>query len=135
MSWICPNCDCVSENQSSDHRCHRKDIHGFFEKESTSINDTYLALIKSLYHLGEIHLNIVKHNLIVGSKHTFLIVKPKKQWLDIEFLLAEETYTFPVHKVIPTSQNHYAHYVRIETPSDIDNNLMQMLQSAYELMS
>lgn len=75
----------------------------------------------------------VKSAIIFSAKSTFLAVKPKKNWLDLEFILDYEADEFPVFKIIRAGKSRYVHFIRISTPENIDRQLMDWIRQAYAL--
>lgn len=76
-------------------------------------------------------MHSVKHAILFSAKGNFLAVKPKKHWLDIEFVLSHEVNGFPVHKTVKVSKSKWAHFVRLESLEEIDQELVHWLKDAY----
>jgi len=74
----------------------------------------------------------VKNAILFQAKSNFLAVKPKKTSLDIEFLLPEKTEEFPVHKIVQATKTKFAHFVRIGSPDDVDQQIIKWLRMAFE---
>ncbi|PCJ89783.1 MAG: hypothetical protein COA57_01100 [Flavobacteriales bacterium] len=79
-------------------------------------------------------MEAVKSAVLLRRGSTFLALKPKKQWLDIEFMLKDKMDEFPVYKTFRLSKNRVAHYVRIESPKEVDRQLLNWLKEAYEVV-
>lgn len=85
--------------------------------------------------LGSIRISSMKSGILVASKSTFLALKPKKNWIDVEFYLDHEQQEFPIYKTFQVSKNRIVHYVRLEQTKDIDNQLLRWIENAYNLVS
>ena len=79
-----------------------------------------------------VKINPVKNAILFQAKSNFLAVKPKKFYLDIEFLLPEKTEEFPVYKVVQATKLKYAHFMRLESPDEVDEQLISWLKMAFE---
>lgn len=84
---------------------------------------------------GNVTISPAKNCILLKSASTFLALKPKKEWMDIEFLLDEETDEFPVHKTLRVSKNRVAHFVRLEHPREITRKLTGWLKRSFEITS
>lgn len=89
-------------------------------------------IIGILDECGPVSVSFVKNAIIIAAKSTFLAVKPRKTYIDIEFLLSEEIEEFPIHKTIRVSRNKVAHFIKIEHPGEVDGSIRMWLQKAYQ---
>ncbi len=69
------------------------------------------------------------------TKSTFLAVKVKKAWLDIEFFLDHLEDEAPVKKYLKTSKHRFAHLVSIDGKEDIDQQLIDWIKASYDLIT
>ena len=99
------------------------------------VQDIYKKLMKEVLALGKVHVSAVKQGIMVVSRSTFLAIKPKKAWLDIEFLLDEEVNEYPIHKVFRANKSRVAHFVRLEHPREVNKRLLGWLKRAYTVTS
>ncbi len=67
------------------------------------------------------------------SKSTFAAVKPKQEWIDLEFLLDEKVEQYPIHKTFRANKSRVAHFVRLENPRDVNARLLFWLKQSYDL--
>jgi hypothetical protein len=68
------------------------------------------------------------------TQSTFLAVKVKKKWLDIQFFLDHLEDVPPVKKYLQTSKRRFAHLVSIDEEADIDGQLRSWMKASYELI-
>jgi len=83
--------------------------------------------------LKDVKINSVKKAILFTAKSHFLAVKPKKEFLDIEFVLPEKVEKFPVHKIVQASKTKWAHFVRLESPDEVDEQLLTWINRAYDI--
>jgi hypothetical protein len=83
--------------------------------------------------LGPLTINSVKHAILFTRSSHFLAVKPKKNWLDIEFILSRPLEGFPIHRTVKASKSKWAHFMRLESENEVDKQLMDWLQEAYAI--
>ena len=80
-----------------------------------------------------ITINSVKNAILCTARSHFLAIKPKKAWLDIEFVLDEKVDEFPIYKTIQATKTKWAHFIRLGSPHEIDEQLISWLKRSYEV--
>ncbi len=78
-----------------------------------------------------IKINPVKNAILFTAKSHFLAVKPKKAWLDIEFVLDKKIEGFPIHKSVQATKTKWAHFMRLESTEEVDKQLLLWIRKAY----
>jgi len=135
MTWICPECNRTFKNKNQDHSCVIKSIDDHFLNKPQIIKHVYDVLIHRIQDFGKMKIVAVVNAIICSSKSTFLVIKPKKNWIDIEFLLNEPIEEFPIHKTVKASNKRFAHFIRIGIPDEIDDQLISWLKRSYEIIT
>ena len=133
MSWICSKCDRSFKIPNQSHSCEVTSLDYHFSGKGPVILSIYEKIIRVVEACGPVNVSFVKNAIIIASKSTFLAIKPKKCYVDIEFLLNEEILDFPIHKTFRVSRNKVAHFIKIETPEEIDSSMISWLQRAYRI--
>lgn len=134
MPWTCPNCRKQFKNRNQAHSCVRTEVADHFENKAPSIRATYDKLITELKKIGPITVNPVKHGIMIKAATTFVALKPKRDRLDLEFILNKEIVDFSVHKTVRYSPRRFAHFVALEKPGDVTRKLIKWLRDSYELV-
>lgn len=131
--WTCPNCGRAFRNTNQDHSCIVTDLASHFVNREQNVVDTFEKLKDIVMQLGDIRINSVKNAILFQAKSQFLAAKPKKAILDIEFVLDEPIEGFPIHKTVQASKHKWAHFIRLESPEEVDAQLMGWIERAYEV--
>jgi len=131
--WICPRCQRHFRSRNQAHSCMITDISSHFINKNDKVWKTYECLMAVFPPKADIKITPVKNAIIISAKSTFLALKPKKEYLEIEFLLNQELDEFPVYKTFRVSKNKVAHFVKAGSPDDIEGRLIQLILSAFEL--
>lgn len=108
-------------------------LESHFLNKEPNVTAVFAKLLEYVSDFGEFTVTPVKHAILLTAGSHFLAVKPKKHWIDIEFVLPYKEDSFPIHKVKQAQKNKWAHFVRLETPEEVDQMLLQWLREAYEL--
>ena len=133
MSWICPKCSRSFKVLNQSHSCEVTSLDYHFSEKGPVIRSIYEKIIRVVEVCGPVNISFVKNAIIIAAKSTFLAIKPKKTYVDLEFLLNEEILDFPIHKTFRVSKNKVAHFIKIETPEEIDGSVTSWLQRAYRI--
>lgn len=133
MSWICPECQRPFKHENQWHSCVKVDPGLLFENKDPLVKKIYGCIYYELKKFGkDIRITAAKNAVFAKAPSTFAAFKPKKKALSIEFLLREEVNEFPIEKTLRISKNRVAHSLHIESPEEVDRQLLNWLRQAYE---
>ncbi len=133
--WTCPNCGRIFRNTNQDHSCVVTDLEMHFVNKNQNVKDTFEKVKDVAMSLGNVKINSVKNAILFQAKSQFLAVKPKKKFLDIEFVLDEPNEGFPIHKTVQATKTKWAHFVRLESPEEVDAQLISWIKRAHSVCS
>ncbi|MEI8202950.1 MAG: DUF5655 domain-containing protein [Bacteroidota bacterium] len=106
-----------------------------FERLFDKKTDEVINICKTFIQLAQQHQNIrispLKNAILFAVKSNFFAVKPKKNMVDIEFLLDDEVNEFPVYKTQKVYGNKYAHFIKIQKVDEIDAQLIEWFQLSF----
>lgn len=77
-------------------------------------------------------IRAVKNGVMFSVRSTFLALKPHSNYLAIEFAGGSAHDEFPVEKCVQISKTEFAHILRVEKISEVDNQLTRWLREAYD---
>lgn len=133
MPWTCSRCNRSFRNTNQSHSCVIRKAESLFEGKDATLWAVYQKLLSHLKNLEGLNISPVKNAILFSVKTNFLAVKPKINWLDIEFISYLKIDEFPIHKSIRVSKSKYANFIRLENTSNIDQQLIGWLKEAYEI--
>ncbi len=134
--WTCPTCARAFRNTNQMHTCKTVNKESFFLRRPLHFRALYETIKKQTRAFGDFREEAVKPDVIFfKTKSTFLAVKVKKKWLDIEFFLDHLEDVPPVKKYLQTSKRRFAHLVSIDSEEDIDRQLLDWIKASYELIT
>ncbi len=133
--WTCPKCNRQFRNTNQDHSCELVDMGSHFVNKQQNVIETFDKLKIEVLKFEGVRINSVKSAILFRAKSTFLAVKPKSSFLDIEFVLDEKIEEFPIHKTVQASKSKWAHFMRIGSLEEIDEQLIKWLSKAYLVCS
>jgi hypothetical protein len=130
--WTCPDCKRTFKNTRQDHSCIVTDIESHFIGKQENVKLTFEKLFSAVESYQNIKINSVKNAILFTATSHFLAAKPKKAWLDIEFVLDEPLEGFPIHKTVQATKTKWAHFIRLESVEEVNHQLLDWIKRAYE---
>lgn len=133
--WFCPRCHRPFKHRNQAHSCVRIEAATHLENKNPVVTLIYEKLAKAVGTFGDVKISSTKSSIMFVSKSTFLALKPKQNWIDIEFLLREEVNKYPIHKTFRANKSRIAHFVRLQSPKDVSASLIGLLRRSYKITS
>jgi len=135
MAWICPECHKKFRNRNQWHSCHILTVEDHLAKKSINVQTTVMELLDEVQNFGPIEINPVKSTIQVKSGATFLSIKTKKDFVELEFQLGEKVEEFPIHRAVRVSGNRVLHFLFLQSPEDITEQVIKWIKSSYIMVS
>ncbi len=106
-------------------------IESHFLGKAAGVMNTFEKLSQEVSAFGPVTVNSVKHAILFTRGSHFLAVKPRKNWLDIEFVLSRPEEGFPIHKTVQAGKSKWAHFMRLQAVEEVDGQVVEWLREAY----
>jgi hypothetical protein len=133
--WNCPSCSRTFKNPNQAHSCVRINAADLLSGSTDTIKAIYEKVTRIVGKFGEVQENSSKSTINFKNGATFMVLKPKKERMELEFVLEDERKEFPVYKTFRISKNRVAHYVALEKPDEVDKQITGWLKQAYDTVS
>ena len=98
------------------------------------IQEVVYQLISKIKSFGNVEINPVKSVIQMKAGATFLSIKPKNEYVELEFQLGEEINEFPIHRTIRISGNRVLHFMCLQSTAEINDQLIRWLKASYLLI-
>jgi hypothetical protein len=135
MSWICPNCGRNFRHPAQSHSCEKVPLEKHFIKRPPELILVYDKLIREISAFGPLQVNILKNAITIAGKSTFMAFKTRSEYAEIEILSDKEINEFPIYKTFRVSRSRVALFIRVQSPDEIDVQLVSWLKHAYEMVA
>lgn len=135
MSWTCPNCNRKFHTERKYHSCDVISLEDHLQKVSPAIRELTEDILTFVRKWKGTQVNPLKSTILVTAGTNFLSLKPRKNSIDIEFILEEEVNEFPVYKIISYGKIKRVHFVKIDSQEDFNSQLKRWIQAAYQISS
>ena len=131
--WTCPHCTKTFAKANQWHMCVNLPPEAALAGKAPVLTSVFEALLHSVQDIAEFEVTAsAKAISLYASNHkTFLVLQPKKKWMDLLFFLGREETEFPIFKVVQRSKNSWAHYVRLHDEEDVDAQLLRWIEEGH----
>ena len=129
--WTCPRCRRQFANRNQSHSCGQFTVEGLLDGKPPEIVELYERLAEVIERCGEIVVAPTKTRILFKVRTVFASVAVNKNWLDVLFVLGRRL----KHRRIKKAQKEYpgiVHFLRVERGEDVDDDLANWLQEAYD---
>ena len=131
--WKCPNCQRSFKTKNQWHSCVIVNIDSIFSERPKIIRELYEELFIKCASFVRIKIDTTLSCIYFTDKNRFLVIKPQKSGLIIEFILNRREDIFPVIKIVQISKNQFAHRLKLESSENINDQMIGWIKEAYDL--
>jgi hypothetical protein len=132
--WYCPKCGARLVTRNLWHSCGRFTLEGLFSgsaPKTLAAARKYVALLRSL---GDVQVLPQKTRLVAVARVRFAGLYPRKSHFLASFALHRWLTNDRIVKTIDYGPRWRAHYVRIESAADLDDELRSWLQESCDIV-
>ena len=134
MTWTCPKCRREFSKTDQSHSCDEFTVNEHFSNRPKWLFDLFNRLVSTLGESCEFKIDPVKTAILLKRKTSFAGIKVQNDYLQIHFALDKTVDEFPVYKTIKYTKNRWIHYIKLDSPDEIDHQLISWLMWAYKLV-
>ncbi len=127
---LCPKCSRPLRSLKQYHYCGKKDIKELFEGKPPTLYPLYKKLEKAVKKWPGTVFSASKTCIVFAAARTFLVVKPLKDSLDVNFVLPETREGFPIYKTSMYGKRH-EHYIRLYDDDDLSPDVIDLIRISY----
>src|SRR5262249_21477419 len=130
--WSCPRCKRLFANRNQSHTCaalHHLDHH--FRDKPPEIRALYDRFVSAVKALGPVKILPEKTRIAFQVRMSFAQITPRRRWLDGHVVLARRLEHPRFRRIETFSPRNHVHVFRIQSPGDIDAELLTWLRQAY----
>jgi Domain of unknown function (DUF5655) len=130
--WICPRCGARLVSRNLWHSCGQFSLENLFanaEPGSLELARRYVAVLHSL---GDVQVLPQKTRLVCVARVRFCGLEPRKNGFMASFALHRWLDSPRIVKTVDYGPRWRAHYVRIRSDVDIDDELIGWLQESHD---
>ena len=129
--WTCPRCRRRFKNRNQAHSCGQYIVEQLLDGKPPEIAELYGRFADLVLRCGEVVVAPTKTRVLFKVRTVFATVDIRKNWLDIIIILGRRLQSHRIKK----AQEEYpaiVHWLRIERIEDLDDDLADWLQEAFD---
>jgi predicted transport protein len=131
--WTCPSCGRAFKRRSQMHTCEVFDLERHLSGKSSDVVGLYHLLAAAVSGMESVEIVPMKSSILFRVKTVFATVTVRRNWLDVYLALEAEYLGDRVRRTERISARRFAHHVRLQSPDDLDEELMAWLTEAHML--
>lgn len=132
MPWVCPKCGRSFRGVNQWHGCGKYTVMEHLDGKPGHIVQMYTTLESHVRALGDVRVEATKTSIKFKVVTTFASIYVQTRSIRLEFILDHPEDIFPIQEVLQYSKNRFAHTLSIDSPEDIDEQLLGWLTEAHE---
>jgi hypothetical protein len=132
--WKCPKCKREFRNKNQWHTCIQISDETLFLNKPEKVREIYDELYRACATFSDLITDTTKGCIYFVDKQRYLVIKPQKNGLILEFLLDREEDVFPVIKIHALGKGRFAHRIKLDDPQDINAQVMGWIEDAHKLL-
>lgn len=131
--WTCPQCDREFGRAHQSHTCvPGGTVEQTFAGRPQSFVDAFWVILSTLERLGPVHVDAVGVGVFLKSDRKLAEIRPMARGLAVCLLLSHTIPSPRVTRTMRASADRTASVIRIQGPSDVDDELRGWLTEAYD---
>lgn len=131
--WICPSCSRIFSKANQSHSCKKVLIETHFvnKPKARTLFEYLLKQIKK--KIGKCKTVSIPCCIHLFGSYDFLAVLPKKDCIEVRFVLQRKVDTPRIKKSVPISSKTFKNCLDISSLEEIDEELVKWIKESYHL--
>ena len=130
--WICPRCGARLISQNLWHSCGSHSLEQLLVHSAPAVLELGRACVAMLESLGDVQVLPQKTRLVCVARVRFAGIHPRKHDLLLAFALRRWLVSPRIVKTESYGERWCAHFVRIQSLEDVDEELRGWLQESHD---
>jgi hypothetical protein len=131
--WRCPRCGRQFRTRNQSHSCVSYTVESHFEGKPSAVRALYDLLLAEVRRFGPVRVDAVPSGINFAASSHFAGVQAQRRGLRVGFILERELDDPRMVRTEPLGPSKRAYSVRVDAPTDLDEQLVGWLAEAYAL--
>ena len=129
--WKCPKCGERFVLRNMWHSCGKFSLEDLFGRSEPHVLKTFRKFEKLVRECGPVRMIPQKTRVVFQVRMRFAGATPRKSHLICHFILAHKSDSERFEKIQTFGPHCHAHYLRINSKEELDNQVARWLKEAY----
>jgi hypothetical protein len=130
--WICPKCGARLVSRNLWHSCGRFTLASLFRTARPGVLSLAREYVRMLESLGDVQVIPQRTRLVCVARVRFAGLTPRKGGFVAGFALRRWIRSRRIVKTVDYGPRWRAHYVAVQSPADLDDELRAWLQESHD---
>lgn len=131
--WTCPKCNRIFERTKQQHSCHKIPLEQHFKNKELA-RELFDFLVKQINSkIGKVKIISIPCCIHLFGKYDFIAALPKKDKLEIRFVLDKKLKDSRLMQSVSMSSKIYKNCINIAKKQEINYELLNWLKESYNL--
>ena len=131
--WKCPRCGHRFVTANLWHSCGRYRLSDYFLGKPKQVRDVFNAFVRLARSCGPVTVYAQKSRIVIQARVRFAGGAPLRNYFRAALWLKRRASHPRLARFESLGSLGYAHYFRLERPSDIDSELGVLMREAYKV--
>lgn len=131
--WTCPICERDLKKENQWHMCIKADLNTLFEGKPKELEFVFDKILAEIYDWDDVIVNNTKNAIIFVHNQTFLVIRPKSKFLDLQFYSKDPQSCPPFFKSTQVSKK-YENHLRVSCLDELTPTLLRYIRQSYEFL-
>lgn len=131
--WTCPICERDLKKENQWHMCIKADLNSLFVSKPKELEFIFDKILAAVTEWDDVIVNNTKNAIVFVHRQTFLVIRPKLKFLDLQFYSKDLQSCPPFFKSTQVSKKFENHF-RISTLEEISPTLLKFIRQSYEFL-
>lgn len=131
--WICLKCERIFQKANQPHSCHKVSLEDHFNNRGLA-KELFDILVKEIIEkIGKCKIISIPCCVHLYGNYDFLAALPKKEKLEIRFVLGRILSSPRLNQNVPVSKRYYKNCINLKNKEEINTELLGWIKEAYHL--
>ena len=129
--WTCSDCGHQFVNPNTWHSCGHYEIDDHFEGKDPQVKEIFDRIVITVEGFGPVTVYAQKSRIVFQARTRFAAAVPRKRWLTGHIWLKRRAHHPSIQRIEMYIYRDFGHIFRLNTPDDIDEEFVKLLEEAY----
>lgn len=133
--WTCPKCHRPFQRKAAWHICGEKSVDDIFADSPDNVLLAFDDVLLATAEWEPNSLSAGRHAAMLSNVQVWLVLRPAKKWLDLQFYTAEPLHSAQLHKTGPYSKKtktKFVHVIRLHGGGELTEEQVDLLRDGYD---
>ena len=129
--WRCPKCRRTFSRKEQEHGCNSFPVSKHFSGKTAGVRRLFQELKRRIESLGRVRIGSSRSEIFFQNRFHFAACQVRDRHLVLFFPVGRELESRRFKKPMQVGRNKFLYTVRLNSPEDVDGELVGLLRQAH----